>query len=141
MASLDELLEEYLDPDSPSMRHAAQLALNDRAFLRELVEVRKRRGLSQQQVAERLGVSQPMVAKFESYDSNPTLATIRRYAHAVEALVTHTVEADTGQLQDPARRGQWVAGASKPISLSPSGAAPFQTGIRHSRRRDLALAA
>ncbi len=101
MTSLDELLEEYLDPNSPSMQRAAQLALNDRAFLRELVEVRKGRGLSQQQVAERLGVSQPMVAKFEASDSNPTLATIRRYAHAVEALVKHEVEADTGQLQDP----------------------------------------
>ncbi len=110
MNTLEELLG--LDARSPSMQRATQLVENDGAFLRRLVEIRKEQGLTQQDVADRMGVSQPTVAKFESYDSNPTLATIRRYAHAVEALVKHEVEADTGQLQDPARREQWVAGTS-----------------------------
>ncbi len=53
--------------------------------------MRKNRGLTQEQVAERMGVSQPAVAAFERYDANPTLATIRRYALAVHASIEHIV--------------------------------------------------
>lgn len=53
--------------------------------LRELIALRRKHQLSQETVAERMGVSQPTVAAFEHYDSNPTLTTIRRYALAVGA--------------------------------------------------------
>ncbi|MGO1592621.1 MAG: helix-turn-helix domain-containing protein [Ancrocorticia sp.] len=56
-------------------------------FLRELIVLRKRHGLSQDDVADRLGVSQPAIAALERYDANPTLATLRRYAVAVEARI------------------------------------------------------
>jgi transcriptional regulator with XRE-family HTH domain len=39
-----------------------------------------------------MGVTQPTVAAFEAHDSNPTLATLRRYALAVRASVSYTVE-------------------------------------------------
>lgn len=55
--------------------------------LRELVAMRVKHDLTQGMVAERMGVSQPTVAAFEHYDSNPTLSTIRRYALAVGARV------------------------------------------------------
>ena len=45
-------------------------------------------------------MNQPTVAKFEAYDSNPTPASIRRYAHAIGALVTHVVETDSEQRED-----------------------------------------
>lgn len=98
MASLEEMLG--LDPQSPEMLRAEFLVENDRALLRRLIEVRKSRGLTQEQVGELMGVSQPTVAKFEAYDSNPRLSTVRRYAHAVRALVDHIVEPDSGQLLD-----------------------------------------
>ncbi len=60
-------------------------------LLSSLVGMRKKHGLSQEQVAERMGVSQPAVASFERYDANPTLATIRRYALAVQASIEHRV--------------------------------------------------
>ncbi|MDO4784035.1 MAG: helix-turn-helix transcriptional regulator [Propionibacteriaceae bacterium] len=107
MFTLEGLLG--LDASSASMVRAAQLAENDRALLRNLVEIRRQRGLTQSQVAEILGVKQPTIAKFEAHDSNPTLASIRRYAHAVEALVNHDVAADTGQLMNPGERGRWIA--------------------------------
>jgi len=110
MNTLEELLG--VDPTSPSMLRATQLVENDRALLRGLVQLRTDKGLTQQEVADRMGVTQPTVAKFESYDANPTLATIRRYAHAVEALVTHNIAADRGQPQDPARGPE--AGQSNP---------------------------
>lgn len=61
-------------------------------LMEDLVLMRKRHRLTQDIVAERMGVSQPTVAAFERYDANPTLSTIRRYALAVGASLTHTVE-------------------------------------------------
>lgn len=60
-------------------------------LMRGLVELRKFHKLSQETVAERMSVSQPTVAAFERYDSNPTLATIRRYALAVGAKIQNSV--------------------------------------------------
>lgn len=61
-------------------------------LLRDLIGMRKKHRLSQETVAERMGVSQPTVAAFERYDSNPTLSSIRRYALAVGASITHVVD-------------------------------------------------
>lgn len=62
------------------------------ALLRALVDLRKKHHLTQETVAERMGVSQPTVAAFERYDANPKLSTIRRYALAVGASIRHEVE-------------------------------------------------
>ena len=97
MNTLEELLG--IDPDSPSMRRATQLVENDRALLRRLIQLRGDQG-----------VTQPTVARFEAYDSNPTLASIRRYAHAIGALIKHVVETDSEQRQDG---GSWI-----PIRMS-----------------------
>ena len=103
MNTLEELLG--IDPDSPSMQRATQLVENDRALLRRLMQLRGDQGLTQQDVADRMGVTQPTVARFEAYDSNPTLASIRRYAHAIGALIKHVVETDSEQRQDG---GSWI---------------------------------
>ncbi|MDN5558781.1 MAG: helix-turn-helix domain-containing protein [Ruaniaceae bacterium] len=42
-------------------------------------------------MAKLLGVSQQAINKFERYDSDPKLSTIRRYANAVGVLVEHRV--------------------------------------------------
>jgi DNA-binding XRE family transcriptional regulator len=47
-----------------------------------MIKARTRRGLTQAQVAERLGVAQPAVARIES-GKNVSLKTLRRYADAV----------------------------------------------------------
>lgn len=57
----------------------------------DLITLRKEHKLSQESVAERMGVSQPTVAAFEHYDSNPTLSTVRRYALAVGARIESRV--------------------------------------------------
>ncbi len=58
--------------------------------------LRKKHHLTQADVAERMGVSQPTVAEFERYDANPTLSAIRRYALAVGARAFAVREADEG---------------------------------------------
>ena len=49
---------------------------------RVLIEARAKSGLSQREVAERMGTSQPTVARLES-GHKPSLKTLERYAAAV----------------------------------------------------------
>ena len=66
-------------------------------LLEDLVSLRRGHDLSQQTVAERMGVSQPTVAAFERYDANPTMSSIIRYAMAVGALIDIKVIDDCGE--------------------------------------------
>ena len=71
-----------------SLERRADLLVDARdRLLEDLVRLRKEHKLSQQTVAERMGVSQPTVAAFERYDANPTMSSIIRYAMAVDATV------------------------------------------------------
>lgn len=51
------------------------------AFIKKMILARKRAGMSQADVARRMGISQPRVAKIES-GSNISLDILRRYARA-----------------------------------------------------------
>ena len=57
------------------------------AILDEMLAARRSAGLSQAQVAERMGTKPPAVTRLESSLGNgkhsPSLATLQRYAHAV----------------------------------------------------------
>ncbi|SEE18864.1 Helix-turn-helix [Arthrobacter alpinus] len=71
---------------------AAALVASHEQLMRDLIEMRHLHDLTQEVIADRMGVSQPTVAAFERYDSNPTLSTIRRYALAVHARIENKVE-------------------------------------------------
>lgn len=72
-------------------QRADDLIVADSELIAALISMREKHGLSQGAVAARMGVSQPTVSKFERYDTNPRLSTIRRYALAVNASVEHWV--------------------------------------------------
>lgn len=74
---------------------AEQLVESHYELLQSLIALRKKNGLSQEVIGERMGISQPAVAAFEASDSNPTLSSVRRYAHAVGARIVHQVISDT----------------------------------------------
>lgn len=81
-----------------SLERRADLLVDARdRLLEDLVGLRKEHKLSQQTVAERMGVSQPTVAAFERYDANPTVSSIIRYAMAVDALLDIKVVDDCGE--------------------------------------------
>lgn len=80
---------------------AASLEDAHATLMHELIATRKRHRISQEIIAERMSVSQPTVAAFERYDSNPTLATIRRYALAVGAKIQNSVIDDCQQHAAP----------------------------------------
>lgn len=55
------------------------------SFLDEFLKARTAAGMSQAEVAERMGTTQSAVARMESGRSkhSPSLATLRKYAHAL----------------------------------------------------------
>jgi len=59
---------------------------------RELVAARARAGLTQEQVAERMGTTQSTVARLESGRRPPSLRTVQRYAEAVGARAVVRIE-------------------------------------------------
>ncbi|WP_252865021.1 helix-turn-helix domain-containing protein [Mobiluncus mulieris] len=66
----------------------------DREMIRQLVKIRKSReseGLTQKEVAARMGSDQGFVSRFESLETNPNLRTIRAYALAVGAEINYEV--------------------------------------------------
>lgn len=77
-----------------------------------LVHLRRREGLTQEQLANRMGITQQAVHKFERYDSDPKLSTIRRYANAVGALIKYDVTPDLGQSVRLAATSPWAAADS-----------------------------
>ena len=85
---------EHLTPPERIRERAKSLAGAHRQMLSELVTIRKARGMKQSHIAEILEISQQAVSKLESYDSNPTLATLERYANAVGATLDISVRVD-----------------------------------------------
>jgi transcriptional regulator with XRE-family HTH domain len=68
-------------------------ALEDEfALASQLIEARSRAGMTQAEVAERMGTSQSTVARLESGTAKPSLSTLKRFADATGARVRITLE-------------------------------------------------
>lgn len=81
----------------PEFREAYDSLADEFATLAELLRARQRAGLTQAQLAERMGVSQPVVARIEasvgSRKHAPSLSTLRRYAEACGQRLVIRIEA------------------------------------------------
>ena len=67
---------------------AAQMAEGRSRLVRELAEQRQAAGLSQTEVAARMGTSQSAVARLESGTADVRASTLERYAAAVGGQIT-----------------------------------------------------
>lgn len=72
------------DPLLPGFK---EMAARRRALTQELVARRLELGLSQTEVAARMGTSQSAVARLESGNADVRLSTLERYAAAVGHLL------------------------------------------------------
>jgi predicted transcriptional regulator len=70
----------------------AQMAEARRALGEELVTRRHELGLSQTQVAARMGTSQSAVARLEAGQGDVRMSTLERYAAALGSLVTWSMK-------------------------------------------------
>ncbi|WP_295388862.1 helix-turn-helix transcriptional regulator [uncultured Thiodictyon sp.] len=80
MIDLTDLKARLLEDPDTLKEYEAQTPEFDIAH--ELIAARARAGLSQAQVAERMGTSQSTVARLESGRTRPSLRTLDRYASA-----------------------------------------------------------
>ncbi len=55
------------------------------SMARELIAARSRAGLTQDEVAQRMGTTQSVIARLESGKRMPSIRTVQRYAQAVGA--------------------------------------------------------
>lgn len=86
---LTEMIEEStaIDPGFPALLAAAE---RRRQLLRQLVAKRQERGLSQTQVAARMGTSQSAIARLEGQDDAKE-SMIDRYAVAIGVSVDRVI--------------------------------------------------
>ena len=71
---LDEQLE---DPEFKAEWDALQ---PEHALDQAMIDARKRTGMTQQQLAEKTGISQSDISKFETGGGNPSIKTLQRLA-------------------------------------------------------------
>lgn len=79
--------------NDPKTRTEYEALETEYALARELIAARTRAGLSQEQVAERMGTSQSTVARLESGRALPSLRTLERYARATGSRAVVRLEA------------------------------------------------
>lgn len=90
MKTLKTLKAELLS-DAATLKEYESLATEFESA-HELVAARSRAGLTQEEVAERMGTTQSTVARLESGKRPPSLRTVQRYAQAVGARAVLRLE-------------------------------------------------
>jgi DNA-binding XRE family transcriptional regulator len=81
----DEMVAEWMK--EPAFRAEFNVLEEEFQLLREMLHARKRAGLTQEDVAMRMGTKAPAIARLEASGardkSSPSVSTLRKYAHAV----------------------------------------------------------
>jgi transcriptional regulator with XRE-family HTH domain len=94
-----DLVREMLKDPAVKAEYDAQA--EEFALLDELLKARRRAGLTQAQVAARMGTKTPAVARLEggggSRQHSPSVATLRKYARAVGCLLEIRLRPRTGK--------------------------------------------
>ena len=89
--SLHEKHQELLADPEYSQEYARQE--QEFSFARVLIQARIRSGLTQKEVAERMGTTQSVIARMESGKPLPSLRSIQRYAQATGSKIRISLEA------------------------------------------------
>ena len=79
---IDQILRNAREAGEPFAVDEASAILS-RKLLRSLIAARTKAGLSQAEVARRMGVPQPAIVRLEAGTHSPTLTTLARYASAI----------------------------------------------------------
>lgn len=94
--SFDDIAQKWRkDPD---FKREYDVLKPEFALARSLIEARVRAGLTQEDLAKRMGTSQPAIARLES-GHKPSLKTLERVARVTNSrLVIQLVPEETGRL-------------------------------------------
>ena len=91
---------------------ARQILANDlinqtQDLLADLIDLRRAKGLTQEDVANTIGITRTAVTAFERYDGDPKISTIVRYAMAVGARISINVEDGNVWAEQARTRAVW----------------------------------
>ena len=114
-------------PVLPGFREMALRRMSDerRRLVADLTAQRRSAGLSQTEVAARMGTSQSAVARLETGDADVRVSTLERYAAAIGSQLAWQARAEPGA--DPVRPYPMTPG---PVGSDPTGAGLAQPGPR-----------
>jgi predicted transcriptional regulator len=90
MKSLHQLKTQLLA--DPQTRAEYDALAGEFETARELIAARSLAGLTQSEVAQRMGTTQSVIARLESGKQAPSLRTVQRYARAVGARAVVRIE-------------------------------------------------
>ncbi len=80
MTYIDELHDEMMK--SPGYRAAHRASGPVYQLIEALIAARAQAGVTQAEIAERMGTTQSAVARLEGWTANPSVKTLRKYAEA-----------------------------------------------------------
>jgi transcriptional regulator with XRE-family HTH domain len=80
MARISEMHKKWMK--EPKYRKAYDALEEEFALASAVMEVRNRAGLTQEELAQKMGTTQPVVARLESGRSRPSMRTLARLADA-----------------------------------------------------------
>jgi hypothetical protein len=120
MSTFDDLERALgIDMSDPREVLARDLVEADHELLEELVRLRKNvLAIPAARVAERMGRDRAVVTNFEKLTADPHLSTIRRYALAIGAKITHHVELIAPPTSAPPRRETVISGVAIDVNSS-----------------------
>ena len=125
------------DPEYRRAYERSRLA-NDVAI--KVIQYRVKHGLSQAELARRLGMRQPNVARLESGDHEPTIATLSLLAQVLKQDFSVDVKPSRMSLRRPAQGAGRRASGRTPVlgrgrALAPAASASSPRSSRPSARR------
>ena len=98
MTHIEELREKWMK--NPKFRAEYEALHLEFELIRGMIHARVQSGLTQAQIAERMGTTQSAVARLESGRSNPSAKTLEKYAKATGTRLRigfEPIEADAPQ--------------------------------------------
>lgn len=111
-----DILRDLKDPEYAAL-YGAELTKNE--FAVTLSRARLQTGITQKELAEKLSLSQPYIAKLERGDANPTLGTVGSLLAAQGFRVIMTLGSLIGEKEAPISNGNsYVDSLSEPINSS-----------------------
>ena len=93
MRTLKDFKRELLA--DPAARTAYEAQRGEFTMTRELIAARSRAGLTQGEIAQRMGTTQSVIARLEGGKRQPSMRTVQRYAEATGCRAVVRLEPQT----------------------------------------------
>ena len=91
MARITEMHKKWMK--EPKYKKAYDALEEEFVLARAVMDVRNRAGLTQEELARKMGTTQPVVARLESGRSRPSMRTLERLAEATGSRLAHQLRA------------------------------------------------